>query len=274
MLLEENNSVKNLLLGGVGIVVLLASMVTVTYSLYATKLDLNEGELSNVVLAPPVIETEALMPEEKPQPKVQQNTTAKADTRKIVIQNISETPVIPKTISTTKNNVPERRVNTRTIVSDTDSNSGSGVVREGNDSGTGISNGQGNGTGTQVVDDPPPTPRPTPKPTPEPTVEKTPEPTPIPTPKKVVSGGVLNGQASLLVKPVYPPSAKAVNARGQVTVSVTISEDGNVISANATNGHVLLRQSAEQAAKASKFTPTFLSGQKVKVTGTIIYNFQ
>jgi outer membrane biosynthesis protein TonB len=52
-----------------------------------------------------------------------------------------------------------------------------------------------------------------------------------------------------------------------------IDEDGKVISANAVSGHPLLRDSAETAAKSSKFTPTFLSKQKVKVTGIIIYNF-
>jgi outer membrane biosynthesis protein TonB len=46
-----------------------------------------------------------------------------------------------------------------------------------------------------------------------------------------------------------------------------------VISASAISGHALLRQAAESAARASKFSPTMLSGQKVKVTGVIVYNF-
>jgi len=34
-----------------------------------------------------------------------------------------------------------------------------------------------------------------------------------------------------------------------------------------------LRLAAETAARASKFAPTLLSGQKVKVTGILIFNF-
>ncbi|HMS40464.1 MAG TPA: TonB family protein [Pyrinomonadaceae bacterium] len=107
------------------------------------------------------------------------------------------------------------------------------------------------------------------KPTPTPKKE---EPTPRPVPK-TVSGGVVNGKATRLVTPQYPSQARAVRASGQVSVAVTIDENGNVISASAVSGHTLLRGAAESAARSSKFAPTLLSGQPVKVTGTIIYNF-
>jgi protein TonB len=54
---------------------------------------------------------------------------------------------------------------------------------------------------------------------------------------------------------------------------VTVDEDGNVISASAVSGHPLLRQSAVSAARASKFAPIKLSGQPVKYTGLINFNF-
>jgi TonB family protein len=105
----------------------------------------------------------------------------------------------------------------------------------------------------------------------------TPPPTRLPTPQtnvpKSVSLGVMNGKATRLVTPPYPPAAKAVHASGAVNVSVSLDENGNVVSANAVSGHPLLRQAAEQAARASKFSPTVLSGQPVKVTGIIVYNF-
>jgi TonB family protein len=88
-----------------------------------------------------------------------------------------------------------------------------------------------------------------------------------------VSGGVLNGKATNLVKPPYPATAKAVRASGAVNVQVTVDEEGNVINASAISGHPLLRQSAEQAARASKFSPTMLNGKAVKVSGIIVYNF-
>jgi TonB family protein len=90
---------------------------------------------------------------------------------------------------------------------------------------------------------------------------------------RTISGGVLNGKATQLVKPAYPPAAKAVNASGAVNVQVTIDENGGIVSAAATSGHPLLRQAAVEAAQASKFSPTMLSGTPVKVTGVIVYNF-
>ena len=90
---------------------------------------------------------------------------------------------------------------------------------------------------------------------------------------KTVSGGVLNGKATNLVKPEYPAAAKAVNASGAVNVQVTIDENGDVISAAATSGHPLLRDASVRASRASKFSPTTLSGVPVKVTGVIVYNF-
>lgn len=90
---------------------------------------------------------------------------------------------------------------------------------------------------------------------------------------KLISAGVVNGKALLLVKPEYPPAAKVVRATGAVNVQVTIDEEGNVISASAISGHPLLRQAAEKAAKASTFTGTKLEGVPVKVTGIIVYNF-
>jgi TonB family protein len=90
---------------------------------------------------------------------------------------------------------------------------------------------------------------------------------------KTISGGILNGKATNLVKPSYPAAAKAVRAAGAVNVQVTIDESGNVISATAVSGHPLLRAAAVQAARQSKFSPTMLSGQAVKVTGVIVYNF-
>jgi len=95
-----------------------------------------------------------------------------------------------------------------------------------------------------------------------------------PAPRTTISGGVLNGKAVRLVTPSYPAIARSVHASGTVTVQVLIGEDGNVISARAVSGHPLLQPSAVTAARASKFSPARLSGQPVKVSGVITYNFQ
>ena len=123
-----------------------------------------------------------------------------------------------------------------------------------------------------------PAPKATPLPRPAPEKTKTEQPPPPSNaapaaPRAPISEGVLNGKATYLAKPPYPPIARAARASGAVTVQVLVDEGGNVISAKATSGHPLLRDSAVSAARASKFSPTKLSGQPVKVSGVIIYNF-
>ncbi len=58
-----------------------------------------------------------------------------------------------------------------------------------------------------------------------------------------------------------------------MNVKVTIDETGNVISAEAVSGDMLLREAGVEAAKKSKFAPVLLSGVPVKVTGVLVYNF-
>jgi protein TonB len=92
-------------------------------------------------------------------------------------------------------------------------------------------------------------------------------------PLKPVSGGILNGKAVSLPAPTYPEMAKRARSAGVVEVEVLIDITGKVVSAKATKGPALLMQAAEQAAKQARFTPTLLSGQPVRITGTINYNF-
>ncbi|HEX5707818.1 MAG TPA: VWA domain-containing protein [Pyrinomonadaceae bacterium] len=88
-----------------------------------------------------------------------------------------------------------------------------------------------------------------------------------------VSGGILNGRAVSLPKPVYPSSAKSVGAKGTVTVEILIDEQGKVVRARAVSGHPLLQQAAVAAARQARFSPAMLSGQPVQVAGTLNYNF-
>jgi TonB family protein len=89
----------------------------------------------------------------------------------------------------------------------------------------------------------------------------------------VLNGGDLNGKATFLPKPAYPPAAKAVRAGGAVSVQVLIDENGNVISANAVSGHPLLHAAAASAARGARFSPTLVGGKPVKVSGIVTYNF-
>lgn len=107
-----------------------------------------------------------------------------------------------------------------------------------------------------------------------PVVQLESEPPPAPNPiLKPVSGGVLNGTAISLPSPLYPDTARRLRMTGMVTVEVVVDETGKVISAVATNGPAILRDVAVQAALKARFSPTKLSGQPVKVSGSINYKF-
>ena len=100
------------------------------------------------------------------------------------------------------------------------------------------------------------------------------EPPPAPKPLlKPMSGGVLNGKAISLPAPSYPEIARRMRQSGKVEVDVIVDENGKVISARATSGPSVLRDVAVEAALRARFTPTKLSGQSVKISGRIDYNF-
>lgn len=100
------------------------------------------------------------------------------------------------------------------------------------------------------------------------------DPPPAPKPlMKPVSGGVLNGKALTLPAPIYPESARRMHIGGLVEVDVVVDENGKVLSARALSGPAALREVAVQAAYRAHFSPTKLSGQPVKISGKINYNF-
>lgn len=88
-----------------------------------------------------------------------------------------------------------------------------------------------------------------------------------------MSGGILNGRAIKLVKPVFPVEARRAGASGEVNVQLVFDEQGKVIWARAISGHPALRTACEDAAWQSTFPPLKLSGELVKVNGVLIYNF-
>lgn len=95
-----------------------------------------------------------------------------------------------------------------------------------------------------------------------------------PKPPKIISKGVITGQATSLPQPAYPPLAKQMRIQGKVSVQVLIDEQGRVISATAVDGHAFLAPAAQKAALQARFRPTLLSDQPVKVSGVITYDFK
>lgn len=265
---KENTRRSEFLLGTF-ILMIVTLLGAWTYSLFAKDYAMggSDLELSTLVAPVPVPEEEPPPPPEK-QPEQNQKVEPNVVIRKELILDINSTPKAPDKIQTTqmtqKTMPPGLKVkqgnsdfdprnalrndDTRTPVNADESGIG------------GKPAGAGDGGGTA------------PPPPPPPVKKETPPPTPKPAPK-TISGGVVNGKATSLPKPPYPAAARAVRAAGSVSVQVLIDESGRVVSASAASGHPLLQQAAVAAARQARFSPTVLSGQPVKVSGIITYNF-
>lgn len=236
-------------------------VTAVVVSIFAAEIGLGNDSFEIVEMLAPV---EMAAPEPKtPQPPIQPKVQAQSQLPSRIVNMLrpDETPrVVPNEISTVQNSVKARPLGDFIIkkfesdpVGDAStSRSTSGPV------GSGPSLSQADPVASATKE---------PEPEPPPVIKKD------TTPKRPVSGGVVNGNATSLPKPIYPAAAKAVGATGVVQVQVLIDESGRVISANAASGHVTLRTAAEDAARKARFTPTFLTNVPVKVTGVIVYNF-
>jgi TonB family protein len=87
------------------------------------------------------------------------------------------------------------------------------------------------------------------------------------------TSGILNGSAISLPSPAYPATARDMRASGAVKVEITISAGGDVVEAKAVSGNPILQDSAERAARAAKFLPTYVNGAPVEIKGVVVYNF-
>jgi len=213
-------------------------------------LDAQDLELTTLV-APVPVPVQENQPEKQPEAKPQ-DQKQNVDVRRELIADVTETRLPPKEVSAKASDIPPVRRGVTTVLGN-DSSNAAAPMAAGPGSGTGLVG--GTPTKVNIAEEPPPPP---------------PQPTP---PRAPISGGVLNGKALSLPKPAYPAIAKQAHASGTVVVQVTISESGSVLSATAVSGHPLLRAAAVAAARSARFSPTKLSGQPVKVTGIIQYNF-
>lgn len=239
------------LLGTVAIYAVIGITLLVGGILYAPAyLDAQDLELTTLV-APVPVPQQANEPEKQQEAKPQ-NKEQNVDVRKELIADVSESRVAPKEISAKASDIPPVRRGVTTVLGNESSNAAV-PINAGPGTGTGVGTGP---TKVNIEGEPPPPPPP--------------QPTP---PRAPISGGVLNGKAISLPKPNYPPIARQAHASGTVVVQVTIDENGSVISAHAVSGHPLLQAVSVAAARGARFSPTKLSGQPVKVTGVITYNF-
>ncbi|MGA9995871.1 MAG: energy transducer TonB [Pyrinomonadaceae bacterium] len=88
-----------------------------------------------------------------------------------------------------------------------------------------------------------------------------------------VDVGSLFTKATERRSPSYPQIAKSAGIVGIVKVYVVVDENGAVAAVQSTDGPVLLRKAAEDAARRWKFNPTVVDGQPVRISGYINFNF-
>jgi len=228
--------------------VLIGAFIIAGILLYDAHVGPSDLELTTLI-APVPVPQQQKEPEQKQEAKPVK-PDQNVDIRKELVADVAESRLPPKEISAKASDVPPVRRGVTTVLGTADSNA-SAPMPAGPGAGTVVTA----PAKVNIADEPPP-----------------PAATPTP-PRAPISGGVLNGKAISLPKPAYPPIARAAHASGTVTVQVLIDENGNVVSAKAVSGHPLLQAVAVAAARQARFSPTKLSGQPVKVTGVIQYNF-
>jgi TonB family protein len=90
---------------------------------------------------------------------------------------------------------------------------------------------------------------------------------------QLISNGPLTGRETKRVTPVYPAQAKAHNVTGTVRVFAIVDENGKIWVTNS-EGPTLLRQAAEDAARAWVFPPSVVNGKPVRLAGYLDFDFK
>ncbi|MEZ5305768.1 MAG: energy transducer TonB [Pyrinomonadaceae bacterium] len=280
-LVESKNTGKDsrlfrTLLLSAGSLVSGAFVLGLILSIFGTNLAMSgEGLDLTRLVSPTMIPEEKPAPEPEPereQPKsqpVRAVATVKETVRKVNQQRIDEIPVrTPKNVSTSKNVYRSRpvgnfKLGNEEIDRTPPANAPTGPQRAGNNPGAGFGN-----KPVEVEK---------PKVETKEVAKKVPAPPPMmkEKPKKdiIITKGVINGEAKYLAMPTYTSAMKSMNFRGKISVSILIDETGRIISATPQAANPLFAKAVTDAARRSKFAPTTLSGNPVKVRGIIIYNF-
>lgn len=90
---------------------------------------------------------------------------------------------------------------------------------------------------------------------------------------QVTDVGALNEKATKKVVPRYPSLAKQNGAAGLVRVHVILDEAGKVIYVSRTEGPMLLRSAAEEAARQWTFEVAPTDGRPIRISGFIDFTF-
>lgn len=111
----------------------------------------------------------------------------------------------------------------------------------------------------------------------EPAPIENPIPTALADPKSdelpISDAGSLNAKATKKVLPRYPAMAKQNGATGLVRVHVIVDETGKVIAVSRSEGPMLLRSAAEEAARQWSFEGISSDGRPARLRGYIDFTF-
>ena len=109
--------------------------------------------------------------------------------------------------------------------------------------------------------------------------DATPAPSPVATASttgpepQLISTGSLSGRETKRVTPIYPSQAKTHNVTGTVRVFAIVDENGKIWVTNS-EGPVMLRKAAEEAARAWTFPPSLVNNRPVRLAGYIDFDFK
>ena len=101
---------------------------------------------------------------------------------------------------------------------------------------------------------------------PSPAASAAPEP-------QMVSAGSLSGRETKRVAPSYPSMAKSHNVTGTVRVFAIVDENGKIWVTNS-EGPMMLRAAAEDAAKSWVFPPSIFNNRPARIAGYIDFEFK
>ena len=90
---------------------------------------------------------------------------------------------------------------------------------------------------------------------------------------QLITTGSLSGRESKRVTPVYPAVAKTHNVTGTVRVFAIVDENGKLW-ITSSEGPMLLRQAAEEAARSWVFPPSTSGGKPVRFAGYLDFDFK
>jgi TonB family protein len=90
---------------------------------------------------------------------------------------------------------------------------------------------------------------------------------------QLVTAGSLSGRELKRITPAYPSAARTSNISGTVRVFAIVDENGKIWVTNS-EGPLILRSAAEEAARAWTFPPSTFAGKPARIAGYLDFEFK